>query len=89
MIDKAINLSPLALDAMGDKRVMKAWARVTMDMFEAKPQNVVTITGKKDAKALMGFGLIKPVTYAGQPIQNRYRVPRSVAFISEEMGIGD
>lgn len=83
MVDLAINLSPLALDAMGDRRVMKAWMKVTADMFEAKPQNVVTITSKKDARALADFGLIKPVTYMGQPVLNRYRVPRSVAFISE------
>lgn len=79
----AINLSPLALDAMGNRRLMKPWAQVTAAMFEAKPQNVVTITSRKDAEAMIAFGLIKPVTYMGQPVLNRYRVPRSVAFISE------
>lgn len=82
---QAINLSPLAVKAMGDRSVMKAWMQVTVDMFEAKPANVVTIQKKRDAEALIAFGLVKPVTYMGHTIAQRYRVPRSVAFISEEV----
>ncbi len=81
---QAINLSPLAFKAMRDRSVMKVWAQVTMAMFTAKPANVVTIQKKRDAEAWIAFGLVKPVTYMGQPVAQRYRVPRSVAFISEE-----
>lgn len=81
---QVINLSPLALDAMGDSRVMKAWAKASAALFEAKPAGVITITNKSEAEALMSLGLVKPVTYQGHPVMNRYRVPRSVAFVSEK-----
>lgn len=79
----AINLSPLAVKAMGDRSVMRAWAEASIALFDAKPAGVLTIISKKDADALVAFGLVKPVTYQGHPVLNRYRVPRSVAFISE------
>lgn len=81
---QAINLSPLALQAMGDTKVMRAWAEVSRDLFDAKPAGVVCIENRKAAAALVDYGLVRPVTYLGQPVANRFRVPKSVAFISTE-----
>ena len=88
---QAINLSPLALDAMVSMRraEQKTWLQVTMDMFDAKPVGVVSISNKKAAANLVAMGLIKPVTYLGVQVAERYRVPKSIAFISVEPDLVD